>query len=390
MTEIEPKTVLHIAPTPFFSDRGCHIRISGLIRAMNRLGYQNLLATYHHGRDLEDIPASRIGAIRSYNSVVAGPHPLKYWADTKLVCLVISICKKHSPDILHAHLHEGVLIAWLCKWLLFRPKLKIIADLQGSLSGELEVYGYFDRFRFLKPIFILLERLILNLADHIVVSSESLKNKLITDFNTSETRKTVVADGVDMRMFENQTADQDDSVKTVVYTGSLLQSKGLDFLQQFVTRICRRRQDVRLLLAGYPENDMREFIAQHGLTDRCLLPGKVSYEQLPELLYTATVAIDPKNTKAGEASGKILNYMAASLPVVCFDTENNRRYLGDSPEQLCENSLDQFITKVEYFLDHPRACSEIGHNNARRVIDNYTWDSSSRILDVVARKIMSG
>lgn len=390
MTNDTTPTVLHIAPTPFFSDRGCHIRISGIIRAMNRVGYQNLLATYHHGRELKDIPAHRIGRVRFYDSIVAGPHPLKYWADIKLTFLVISLCKKYRPDILHAHLHEGVLIAWFVKLFLFRRRMKIIADLQGSLSGELEMYGYFKKLRFLKGFFIMIERGILKMADHIVVSSESLKHKLITEFNTPETLITVVTDGVDMRMFENHTVRDDSPVKTVVYTGSLLQSKGLDLLKQLVIRLCERRKNVKMLLAGYPVGDMDEFIEHRGIADRCSLPGRVSYEELPKILDDATVAIDPKNTGAGEASGKILNYMAAALPIVCINTENNRRYLCNSPEQLSDNSLDEFIAKVEFFLDDPKACRKIGKQNARRVADNYTWDHSAHILDTLTKKLLTG
>ena len=37
--------VLHIGPTPFFSDRGCHMRIRGLIRALNDAGVENRLFT---------------------------------------------------------------------------------------------------------------------------------------------------------------------------------------------------------------------------------------------------------------------------------------------------------------------------------------------------------
>ena len=50
---------------------------------------------------------------------------------------------------------------------------------------------------------------------------------------------------------------------------------------------------------------------------------------LPQYLYLADLAVDPKLDDAGEASGKIINYMGAALPIVCFEGPNNRRFLGD-------------------------------------------------------------
>ena len=49
--------VLHIAPTPFFADRGCHIRIRNEIEALRQEGIEVVLCTYHHGQDVAGIKA---------------------------------------------------------------------------------------------------------------------------------------------------------------------------------------------------------------------------------------------------------------------------------------------------------------------------------------------
>ena len=46
MSPGRPLRVLHIAPTPFFSDRGCHIRIDGIVNALNRC---DTPGSPHHG-----------------------------------------------------------------------------------------------------------------------------------------------------------------------------------------------------------------------------------------------------------------------------------------------------------------------------------------------------
>src|SRR5207247_135295 len=71
------------------------------------------------------------------------------------------------------------------------------------------------------------------------------------------------------------------------------------------------------------------FVRDHGVRDFCALTGRVPFEQLGIYLGVASIAIEPKAGESAEASGKLLNYMAAALPVVCFDTENNPALLGD-------------------------------------------------------------
>ena len=45
--------ILVVAPTPFFSDRGTHIRILEEARALEKLGHKITIATYHIGRDID-------------------------------------------------------------------------------------------------------------------------------------------------------------------------------------------------------------------------------------------------------------------------------------------------------------------------------------------------
>ena len=49
-----------LAPTPFFADRGCHVRIYEEARALQALGHRVTICTYHNGRDLPGFDIRRI------------------------------------------------------------------------------------------------------------------------------------------------------------------------------------------------------------------------------------------------------------------------------------------------------------------------------------------
>jgi hypothetical protein len=55
--------VLMIAPTSFFADYGCHVRILEEARILERLGSRVTICTYHTGRDLEGIDIRRTMSI---------------------------------------------------------------------------------------------------------------------------------------------------------------------------------------------------------------------------------------------------------------------------------------------------------------------------------------
>src|SRR3989344_1259046 len=102
--------ILMIAPTPFFSDRGCHIRIYEEIKVLKKLGHEVTLYTYHLGKDIQDFNIKRIKNIKSYKKTEAGPNYKKIYLDYLLLRKIKKEVKKKAYDIIHAHLHEGALI----------------------------------------------------------------------------------------------------------------------------------------------------------------------------------------------------------------------------------------------------------------------------------------
>ena len=76
--------ILMIAPTPYFSDRGCHVRIYEEARALRAIGHDVRIVTYHIGRDMEDISTERIVKIPWYKKLSAGPSWHKLYLDLLL------------------------------------------------------------------------------------------------------------------------------------------------------------------------------------------------------------------------------------------------------------------------------------------------------------------
>lgn len=379
------RKILHIAPTPFFSDRGCHIRIAGIVNSLAELGHDNLVCTYHHGRDVEGIETRRIAPIPAYTQTEAGPSKHKLLADWRLLWLVVREMRRTRPDALHAHLHEGLMIALVAKTLLFWQRTPLVGDMQGSLFGELETHGAFDKRPWLKTPVHAIEYVLLKLARVIACSSSHSRDKFIADFKLRADKFFLVQDGADAA--EPLAADRITALKKsngvprdkiiAIYTGALLDAKGLDVLKDVILR-CKAAESLHFLIIGYPTENLTPFLAEHDLAEICTLTGQVPFEDLKNYLNMADIAIDPKASDAGEGSGKMLNYLSCGLPVIAFDTQNNRDFLPERTQLAV--SPEDMAKQLQLWAQDAELRVEIGATNLEHFTNGYSWQQTVKQL----------
>jgi len=387
--EDRPVKVLHIGPTPFFSDRGCHIRIRGLIRGLQRQDAEAWLCTYSLGSDVSDVETERIASIPGYRRIDAGPSIFKYVADLLLLAKVCGSILRRHPDVLHGHLHEGALIGQAARTLLFWRRLPLVFDMQGSLTGELEQYGYFRWFPPARWLFHATEWIIDRMPDRIAASSEGSLEIARDRFGVAAQRLRLVPDGTDVQPVSDERAAElradlglPRGKLIVIYTGSLKPVKGLDALHATIAGCAAQHLPVHFLIVGYPVQETRRFLADAGLDPYCALAGRVPFNEISEYLSLADVALEPKPFGTGEASGKLLNYMAAGLPVACFDTPNNRTMLGDSGCYASADGApaDGLIDEIAKLSANPERARALGQQAQARVGAEYSWDASAATL----------
>ncbi|MCP3901092.1 MAG: glycosyltransferase family 4 protein [Desulfobacteraceae bacterium] len=330
-------SVIHIAPTPFFSNRGCHIRILNQIEGLRKNGVSVILCTYGLGNNLPGIDVRRIPTIPGYTKTEAGFSPYKFIADILLFFLVLKTVLKENVSILHGHLHEGGLIGWLVKFILFWKNIKVIMDTQGSLSGELHSYGSFRSFPYIIKLFYFLEKIISRLPNLVICSSPATQKFITQICGVTSSQVHLLGDVVPDTFFEEREISKIKQrlgvpldKRVAIYTGSLLPGKGVDTLLEAMKLCLAECNDVFFICIGYPKEWVDDFVTSNNLERDVLVPGEVSYHDLAKWLTTANLAIDPKPAGSGEASGKILHYMACGLPVVCYETKNNIFFLEEN------------------------------------------------------------
>jgi len=388
--------VLMIAPTSFFADYGCHVRILEEARILEKLGSRVAICTYHNGRDLPGLDIRRTLSIPWRQGYEVGSSRHKVAFDLLLSLRSLTAAWEVKPQVIHAHLHEGALIGYVLSKLWGVP---LVFDFQGSMTGEMVDHHFLRRDgRFYAPM-RRLEQYIDWAAPRILTSSSHAAGLLTSEFRCSPRRITCIPDCVNTEVFAPAPKD-DGSIRLrhawgipdgralVVYLGLLAEYQGISHLLQAAHQVCAHRDNVHFLIGGYPNVERyRQLAGGLGLGDHVTFTGKVPYEEAPRFLSLGDIAVAPK-LSATEGAGKLLNYMAVALPTVAFDTPVSHEYLGEHGVYAAYGDAAELARCLEGLLDDPQRRAELGGALRQRAQERYSWETAGRaILEVYASAV---
>lgn len=393
-----PKKILMIAPTPFFSDRGTHIRILEEALALKRRGHTVTIATYHIGQDLPEHLQSLVEVRRIlrllfwYKKLEAGPDWQKIILDLMLIRKTFFLARTTRPDILHGHLHEGVLIGWIVQKFLFWRNMKLVADFHGSLTKEMVSHAYL-RAGLLRRCFEWAEAWIDNLGDRAVTSSGANTREIGLLRKSNE--PITVLDGVTVDRHDTHFTREalrrkygiESDALVVAYTGALVANKGIFSFLHALPAILAGHPKAHIVIAGFPWNEVAEYMEHQPWGERVTKISPLPYFDLPQVLALSDIGVDPKKEGVGQASGKMLQYMGAGLPVACFDTPNNREYLGEGGEYAREATAAGLAGAVLRLLRDPELRKRKGEANRVRAREEFSWDHTAECLEKVYKHL---
>lgn len=184
------------------------------------------------------------------------------------------------------------------------------------------------RSSFLSPAIKWVERLIYKQVDLL-----SANNPAMADY-CQELGKRIKATLVhypplDLSHFQNAKRDQglrqslglSDTDQVLVYMGSFFYFSGLKAaLKEFANLVANNRKFKFLLIGGGEQDfELRKLVQENGIQDQVVFTGFIEYRELPRYLKLADVAVttlEPTLVANVAFPNKVLQYMAAGLPVV--------------------------------------------------------------------------
>jgi glycosyltransferase involved in cell wall biosynthesis len=378
--------VLMIAPTPFFGDRGCHVRILEQVRALRRHGVEVLLATYHLGRDVPDVRTVRTLRLPWVRRLPVGFSVHKPGLDLLLLITAARAARRFRPDVIHGHLHEGAVLAAVLGRRLGRPA---VADLQGSLTAELIDHRTIPARGPLPALVRVVERATLRAPVRLLASSASFARELALRWELGD-RVVALPDGVNPEVFRSDLPAHDlrrafglEGRRVVVFLGVLTRYQGVDDLIGAWPRVVAAVPDAHLLLMGYPnERRYRDVVARAGLGASITITGRIDYREAPRYLALGDVAVSAKRS-ATEGNGKLLNYMASGLPTITYEGPVAREILGEDGIFVPMGDTTALATACVTLLEEAGERRRRGAALRERAVTEFSWSAlGDRLVEV--------
>ena len=381
-----------VAACPFPYQRGTPIRIFRLAEALALKGNEVNVITYHLGNDVSDAPFRiyRIPEMIKYRNFAPGPSYQKLLLlDPLLGIKLFKFLRQHEIDLIHAHHYEGLFVSFLVrKW----TRHPLVYDAHTLLESELPFYGLGLSKSMKIRIGQYFDRQLPKVADHVITSTERIKNKLMETANIEHQKITVITNGLESEHFNVKCEDlkpRSDGIKTLIFTGNLAPYQGIDLLLRSFREVLNIRQDVRLVIISDSSLNDYEPLADTLKIREHIEVISSDFLSLPKYLAAADVAMNPR-TDCDGIPQKLLNYMAAGKPIVSFEGSAISIEHGRTGWIVENGNIPAFAKAILHLLENPELAKELGDNARNLAASKFTWELSAEKVEAVYEQIISG
>jgi len=262
--------------------------------------------------------------------------------------------------------------------------VKYIFD-HHDANPELYVAKYGKRGTLYK-VLVWLERLTYRFSDVVIVTNASYKDLAAKRGGIAEESVFIVRNGPNPESFKavspNPTRKKGKGY-LVGYVGYMSVQDGLDILLDVAQHIKKSgRYDVFFTCVGGGTelNRLKRMVEERNLVDTVHFTGRVSDEELLEILSTADVCVNPdRPSEMNDISTmiKIMEYMALGKPIIQFDSKEGRFSAQEASLYADKrNPVTDFANKILWLLERPDEMRRMGVIGRQRIEKELAWQYS--------------
>jgi 1,2-diacylglycerol 3-alpha-glucosyltransferase len=308
-----------LAACPFPTSQGTQVAIRHLATALARHGHSIHLVTYGYGEESASYPFALHRARRIDAGLRSGPSLRKPAADAALLWKAMQVCQQQRCQLLHAHNIEGLIVGLALK---LRLDLPLVYHAHNAMGPELPTYfrGRWSQ-RLAALAGQLLDSTLPRLADATIVFDEDQMAHQRAN-GVAAGRLHVIPPGLDGSELDgadprevSRWREQLGPGPWLLYAGNADAYQNLDLLWRSMAELARRAPLVRLLVVTHHEAALFQPAIAAAKLDNVTVVRPRDLEELRALYHLAEVGLCPRTLWTG-APIKILNYLAAGLPVV--------------------------------------------------------------------------
>jgi glycosyltransferase involved in cell wall biosynthesis len=262
--------------------------------------------------------------------------------------------------------------------------VKYIFD-HHDASPELYLSKYRDPGLFYR-VQVWLEKMTFRFSDVVMATNCSYKELAINRGGKDPADVFVVRNGPDLKTFKGvppKPALKYEKPYLVGYVGNMGSQDGVDILLDVAHHIKNLgRRDVHFTCVGGGPSvpGLRQMVLDKELQDTVNFTGRISDEELLDILSTADVCVNPdRPCEMNDISTmiKIMEYMALAKPIVQFDSKEGRFSAMDASLYADpRNQVEDFAAKILGLLENEDERKRMGEFGRKRVQEELEWEHS--------------
>ncbi|MGD0075297.1 MAG: glycosyltransferase family 4 protein [Candidatus Binataceae bacterium] len=374
-------SIAMIAPCPFPANWGTPGAIREMSETLAARGHRVHIVTYPFG---EDLPVGAAKLWRPWywsksNRLHAGPSWKKILLDLFLLIKVLRVIRSEQIDIIHGHNYEGALIGFVARLLTGRP---LVYNAVNLMADELPTYGFIKPKFLAKPFARILDRVVTKIPDYFITVTKELREALIKRGAPAD-RMTFIPCGVKTEMFDGsdgtslRVRHNVGERPVVMYTGINSPFQRIDYLLRAFSQTLKEAPATLLMVVSPLKHDP-DLAANRALAESLGINKSVKWieghtlAELPDYLAMASVAAISRPDVPGHPI-KLLNYMAAAKPIVCFDgAAKGVRHMQEA-YVAPDNDWQELGRAILTLLRDPELAARLGDNAKEMVARDYDW-----------------
>lgn len=292
--------------------------------------------------------------------------------------------RRLTPDLVNAHFsitHGTIAVAWKMEPLVISTWGRDVIGADGDLRGWRSI----------------LNALVLRKADHVTVTSEFMREP-VRRLAGARTAISKVPFGVDTCLFrpESSTAGRRSQKLqgfTIGFVKHLKPKYGPEYLVRSLPVVLAAVPDARIVMAGEGElkEKLRDLARTLDVESRIEFRGRVEHSEVPQLLRTFDVLVNPSVEESETFGVVILEALATGVPVVATAVGGVPEVLGDDGNVALlvpPRDADALGNAIIRMALEPEAYADMQRRGIKKVRDEYEWDVClDEMLDVFAATV---
>lgn len=284
------------------------------------------------------------------------------------------ISKEGAFDVIHAH---DWLVAYAAKTLKNSYNIPIVSTIHATEAGRNS--GIHDeQQRYINDT----EWMLTYESTEVIVNSNYMKNELQRLFGLPFEKINVVANGVNLSLFNGVERDYNfrrkyamDNEKIILFMGRLVYEKGIQNLIASMPKIIEGYHDAKLVIGGKGGmiDELRAQVASMGIQDKVCFAGYLSGKDVQKMYKSADVAVFPSTY---EPFGIVaLEAMLSGNPIVVSDIGGLNEIVihRENGMKAYTGNANSFADSILEVLHDQKLVSDMTKKARNKVRNEYNW-----------------